>query len=182
MHRILLSIMLFSFFLDLNAQVGGADMVVLRNKQGRTIKSYFRGMPIDFGDLSGREVMGIVRKVDRDTIFIQQYDIRQAYTQWGTSVLDTVTAYLLKYHYNEISWIRKPSENFEFVRNGTIFMIGGTGYLLLHVFNAAYLKEPVIWSTVAIAGGIAAGGFLMHKLRKKKYMIGRNYHMEYIDI
>jgi hypothetical protein len=59
-------------------------------------------------------------------------------------------------------------------------MIGGTGYLLLHIVNAAYLKEPVIGSTVAIAGGIAVGGFLMNKFRKRKYEIGRGYDLKYI--
>jgi hypothetical protein len=59
-------------------------------------------------------------------------------------------------------------------------MIGGTGYLLLHIINAAYLKEPVIGSTVAIAGGIAVGGFVMNKLRKRKYEIGRGYELKYI--
>jgi hypothetical protein len=178
-------LMLFIFFLigaETVAQVVASDMVVLRNKQGHTIKSYFSGMPIDFGDLSGREVSGIVRKIEHDTLYIQQYDIRRAYNQWGTYVMDTVTAYLLKYNVNEITWIRKPRKGFEFVRDGTIFIIGGTAYLLLHVFNAAYLHEPVVASTVAIAGGIALGGVVMKKLRKNKYMIGKKYKMVYIPM
>jgi hypothetical protein len=167
---------------DLQAQVSPSDMVVLRNKKGRTVKSYFSGMPIDFGDRGGREVSGIVKKIDNDTIFIQQYDIRRLYNQWGTSVADTVTSYLLKYHHNEVSWVRKPKASFEFVRDGTIFIIGGTGYLLLHVINAAYLNEPVVGSTVAIAAGIAVGGIVMKKLRKNKYPIGKKYQMVYIDM
>ncbi len=68
------------------------------------------------------------------------------------------------------------------MRDGTIFIIGGTGYLLLHVINAAYLNEPVVGSTVAIAGGIAIGGIIMKKLRKHKYPIGKKYQMVYIDM
>ena len=182
MVRFILFFLFILTFEDLQAQVSPSDMVVLRNRQGHTVKSYFSGMPIDFGDRGGREVGGIVRKIDRDTLFIQQYDIRRAYNQWGTYVMDTVTAYMLKYHINEITWIRKPHKGFEFVRDGTIFIIGGTAYLLLHVFNAAYLKEPVVGSTVAIAGGIAVGGLVMKKLRKNKYKIGKNYQMVYIDM
>jgi len=182
MVRYILFFLFILTFTDLQAQVSPSDMVVLRNRQGHTVKSYFSGMPIDFGDRGGREVSGIVRKIDRDTLFIQQYDIRRAYNQWGTYVMDTVTAYMLKYHINEITWIRKPHKNFEFVRDGTIFIIGGTAYLLLHVINAAYLKEPVVGSTVAIAGGIAVGGLVMKKLRKNKYKIGKNYQMVYIDM
>ncbi len=168
--------------LDLASQVNPSDMVVLRNRKGHTVKSYFSGIPIVFGDRGGRIVSGVVRKIQRDTIFIQQYDVRKAYNQWGGYVADTITAYLLKYHRNEIKWIRKPGAKFEFVRDGTIFMVGGTAYLLLHVINAAYLKEPVVGSTVAIAGGIAVGGFLMRKARKQRYTIGKNYTLVYIPM
>ncbi len=183
MFRSILLFMLVFVGPALQAQVVNAsDMVVLRNRQGHTIKSYFSGMPIDFGDKSGRQISGIVKKIERDTLFIQQYDIRRAYNMWGTYVMDTVTAYLLKYHTNEITWIRKPHGSFEFVRDGSIFIIGGTAYLLLHVINAAYLKEPVVGSTVAIAGGIAVGGIVMKKLRKNRYTIGKKYTLVYIQM
>ena len=54
---------------------------------------------------------------------------------WGTQVQDTVGIFLTAYHTNEISWIRKPKAKFEFVRDGTIFMIGGVAYTALHVIN-----------------------------------------------
>jgi hypothetical protein len=60
-------------------------------------------------------------------------------------------------------------------------MVGGTAYGLLHVVNAAYLKEPVLWSTVATAGALAATGFVMNKLRTGRYQIGRKYKLVYID-
>lgn len=156
-------------------------MLVLRNNQNRTLRSYFPGKPIDFGSNTGREITGIVRKIANDTLYIQQYDIRQAYTIWGTQVQDTISIYFLKYHYNEIAWIRKNKAGFELLRNGTLFMVGGSAYTLLHLINAAYKKEPIIWSTVAISAGIAATGFVMHKLRKMRYTIGRKYHLKYIN-
>jgi hypothetical protein len=182
MFKTIMFFMLFMAAADARAQVKTSDMVVLKNRQGHTIKTYFSGMPIDFGDRGGREVSGVVKKIDKDTIYIQQFDIRQAYNRWGTYVMDTVTTYLLKYHYNEISWIRKPSARMEFVRDGTIFIIGGTAYLLLHVVNAAILSEPVVGSTVAIAAGVAAAGLVMKKLRKRRYTIGNKYSMAYIDM
>lgn len=182
MQRLIIFLFTILTWTELSAQVNASDMVLLRNKQGHTIKSYFSGMPIDFGDLNGREVTGVVRRIDHDTLFIQQYDIRQAYNQWGTYVMDTVTAYLLKYHYNEITWIRKPGSRLEFVRDGTIFIIGGTAYMLLHVINAAYLKQPVEGSTMAIAGAVALSGVVMKKLRKGRYTIGKRYKMVYVDM
>jgi hypothetical protein len=163
------------------AQQSGHDMIVLKNNKGRTVKTFFNGQTIDMG-ASGREVFGVIRKIRDDSLFIQYYDVRKAYNMWGTSVLDTVTSFLLPYGVDEINWIRKPPAKFEFVRNGVLFMVGGTGYVLLHVINAAYLKQPVIGSTVAIAGGIAVTGFVMNKLRKRKYEIGRGYELKYIPM
>lgn len=165
--------------MDLAAQARGHDMVSLRNKKGRSVKTYFNGVSIEMG-VNGREVDGLIRRVQDDSIFIQYFDVRKRYNMWGTSVLDTVTAYLTPYAVNEIQWIRKPPAKFEFVRNGVLFMIGGTGYMLLHVINAAYLKQPVVGSTMAISGGIAVTGFVMNKLRKRRYVIGKGYELKYI--
>jgi hypothetical protein len=163
-------------------QQGSFDMVLLKDKSsGRTVKSYFSGIPIAFETKSGRFVEGNIMKIERDTIFIQYYDVRRAMTMWGTQVQDTISVYWTGYHTNEIAWIRKPNAKFEFVRNGTIFMIAGTGYALLHVINAAYLDEPVLWSTIGVAAGVAVGGFIMYKLRKKRYVIGKGYELRYIN-
>jgi hypothetical protein len=166
---------------SIGQQQGSFDIVVLRDNNDRTIKSYFQGIPIVFGTTSGKYVEGTIRKIERDSIFIMKYDVRRAMTMWGTQVQDTVGVFWTAYHTNEISWIRKPKAKFEFVRDGTIFMIGGVAYAALHVFNAAYLGEPVIWSTVGISMGVAAAGFVMHKLRKRKYIIGHGYTLKYIN-
>lgn len=179
------SILLLAFSLlimeSFGQQQGSFDMVVLRDANNRTVKSYFQGIPITFGSTSGKYVEGTIRKIERDSIFIQRYDVRRAMTMWGTQVQDTVGIFLMAYHTNEIAWIRKPKAKFEFVRNGTLFMLGGGAYTVLHLVNAAYLGEPVVWSTVGIAVGIAAAGFVMHKLRKRQYVIGRGYTLKYIN-
>lgn len=175
------------FFLAFNSmgifaqQQGSFDMVVLRDRNDRTIKSYFQGIPIVFGTKSGKYVEGTIRKIERDSIFLQKYDVRRAMTMWGTQVQDTVGIFWFAYHTNEVAWIRKPKAKFEFVRDGTILMIGGAGYAALHLINAAYLSEPVDWTTIGISAGIAAAGFIMHKLRKRKYVIGEGYTLKYIN-
>lgn len=157
------------------------DMVVLRNRHNRTIKSYFAGIPITFGDQAGNVTQGVIKKVAGDSLFILQYDIRQAATMWGTPVLDTVSTYFIKFHTNEIAWIKKPRQSFEPFRNGTVFLLGGLGYGILHVANAAYLGEPVLWPNLAVAGGAAGLGYLMKKLRTNQYKIGKKYKLVYID-
>jgi len=174
-------VLVFFIMADLRAQVKGHDMLVLQNSKGMRVKTYFKGQSIEMG-VSGHNVSGIIRKIQDDSIFIQYYDIRQAYTMWGTQIMDTVTSFLIPFAVIDINWIRKPPGKFEFVRNGVLLMIGGGLYMFLHIVNAAYLKQPVIGSTVAISGGIAAAGLVMNKLRKRKYEIGHGYTIKYVPM
>jgi hypothetical protein len=160
----------------------GSDLILLKKNNGQTIQTFFAGSFIHFFDNTGREESGVIKKIERDTLFIIHYDVRRQYNMWGTSVADTMSAFLNRYHYNEIKAIRKPPKSFEFVRNGTLFMIAGTGYAVLHVANAAILDEKVDGTTLAIAGGVAAVGFAMRKLRKYNYSIGDKYHLSYIGM
>lgn len=176
-----LLILLFSCAM-LHCYSQSSDILLLKKKNGRTVKSYFSGSFIYFIDRSGREMSGNIKKIERDTLFIQYFDVRRAYNRWGTSVSDTVTSYLFRYHYNEIKSIPKSTTAFEFVRDGTIFMIGGVGYAALHLINSAIQHEEVVGKTVAIAGGVAAAGFIMRTLRKKSYVIGKKYNLQYVNM
>ena len=89
---------------------------------------------------------------------------------WGTTMADTLSAYLIKYHYKEIVSIPRDTKSFQFVRDGTLFMIGGVAYAVLHSVNAAIKKEPVDGTSLAIAGGVAAMGFAMRKLQRKRVL------------
>jgi hypothetical protein len=180
MKKLLLALFFNSILIHCSAQQ--SDILLLKKKNGRTVKSFFGGSFIYFIDQSGREMSGVIKKIERDTLFIQYFDVRRAYTRWGTTVADTITAYLFRYHYNEIRAIPKSLSAFEFVRDGTIFMIGGVGYAALHLINSAIQEEEVVGKTVAIAGGVAVAGFIMKKLRKKKYVMGKKYSLQYVNM
>lgn len=180
MKKLLLVSILISFQVACHAQ--RSDILLLKKKNGRTVNTYFSGSHIYFIHQTGREISGTIKKIDHDTLYIQYYDVRRAYTRWQTSVADTITAYLLRYHYNEIKAIPKSLSAFEFVRDGTIFMIGGVGYAGLHLINSAIHEEKVEGKTVAIAGGVAAAGFVMRKLRNKNYVIGKKYSLQYVNM
>lgn len=175
---------LFSVFLlfSLGTLAQGTDLLLLRNAKDRTIKTFLAGSFVQFTDISGHEVTGVLRKLERDTLFITYYDVKQRYTMWGTTMADTLTAYMLRYHYNEIYSVVKDPQSFEFVRDGTLFIIGGVAYAALHSINGLIKKEPLDGKTLAISGGVAATGFLMKKLRKRNYVIGRKYTLQYIGL
>ena len=160
----------------------GTDILVLKKRNGRTMKTFVRGSFIQFRDISGRTESGTLVRIANDSIYLRNYDIRSSYTMWGTMVLDTVSASLTRYHYRELAYIAKPAKSFEFVRNGTLFMLGGTSYAVLHLVNGAIKKEPIDMQTVAFSGAVAATGFLMMKLRKYYYPVGDKYRLNYINM
>jgi len=163
------------------ARAQPSDFLALKKKNGITIKNYFAGIPIDFYTARG-EVSGIIRKIDKDTIYITYHDVRMAYTMWGTQVPDTVTSYDLRYSYKDIIAIPKKAKGFEFVRDGSIFILGGTGFTVLHLVNSAIQSQPVNWKTVGIAMGVAGVGVIMRLLRKHEYKIGKKYTLNYINM
>jgi hypothetical protein len=160
----------------------GSDLLLLKKSKKKTMQTFFAGSFIRFTDINGREESGVIKKIERDTLFIIHHDIRRGYNIWGTSVADTVSAFLNRYHYNEIQALYKPPKSFEFIRNGALFMIAGTGYAVLHLANSAIQSEKVDGKTMAIAGGVAALGFIMYKMRKYKYQIGKKYRLTYISM
>ncbi len=160
----------------------GSDLLLLKKSRTKTIQTFFAGSFIHFTDINGRDESGVIKKIERDTLFIIHHDVRRSYNIWGTSVADTIGAFLNKYHYNEIRALYKPPKSFEFIRNGTLFMIGGAGYAALHLANSAIQNEKVVGKSLAIAGGVAAAGFIMYKMRKYKYTIGKKYQLNYIGM
>lgn len=174
-------LLLFLFpFSQLLAQ--GSDMVVLKKGPERTLKTYLSGSQIHFVTIAGTEVQGKIRKIQKDSLYINIYDERAAYTMWGTSFWDTVSVGLARYHIKEVREIFKPREKFSFIKNGLIFMMGGSAYSILHSVNALYLKQPIIPSTMAISGGIALTGFVLGRIHKKTIALGNKYYLQYIPI
>lgn len=181
MRKLLLFFLLLPGF-GVKGQQSPSDMILLKDRHGRTVKTLFSGLPIYFIDVAGRDVSGVIRKIARDSVFIQYYDIRKAYTQWGTSVMDTVTTFLIPVYYKEIKVIPKEHQHFEFVRDGTLFIIAGTGYAALHLINTAIQGGSVNGTSLAIAGGVAVTGLVMRKLRKKSYIVGKKYTLQYVNM
>lgn len=144
MHKVLPLVMcFFTSFFSFSQQ---SDFLSLKKKD-RTIKNYFKGAPIEFVHVNGYYISGIIERIYKDTLYVKQYDVRMAPTFWGTRTRDTMGHYDLRFHYKEISSIPKPEKSFEFVRNGTLFMIAGGGYAFLHTFNSLIQKTQIDRST-----------------------------------
>jgi|688.fasta_scaffold239822_3 hypothetical protein len=180
MFKLILTALIISGTIQAYAQ--GSDLLILKKKNGRTLQTFLNGSYFHFIDISGHENAGIIRKIDKDSVFVQFHDIRMRYTMWGTSVSDTVSSFLNAYHYRQIAAVMKPPRGFGFIRNGSLFIIGGTGYAALHLANAAINKEPVDPVVLAVAGAVTAGGLLLKKIRKESYLLGKKFYFNYIDM
>ena len=167
--------------LPILGQAQGWDMVLLK-RHGRTVDTYMPGKKVMFTMNDGRFAAGSIRKIEKDSIFLQEYDVRKAYNAWGTSSLDTISAFLNAYACKEIKAIQRPDQGFEFIRDGSLFIIGGAVYMGLHVINSAIQKAPIDPKAMAISGGFILGGWVMHRLRTHEFRIGGKYRLEYLPV
>ncbi len=160
----------------------GSDMIVLKKGAEKTIKTYLAGSQIHFISNSGIAIKGRIKKIQNDSIYINTYDEGQVYNRWGTTFWDTISVSLLKYHINEISEIFKPRKGLGFIKNGLLFMIGGTSYAMLHTVNSIYLKQPIEPATLVISGTVALSGYVLNRLHKNTLRLGNRYYLQYIPL
>ena len=182
MKKLLAICLVFNVIIPVITLAQGSDMVLLKKKNNRTVKSYLSETPIHLITVNGENIKGKIKKIDKDSLFINTYDERAGYTMWGTRVWDTLSIGLTKIHYNEVSEIVKPRAGMSIIKNGYIFLAGGISYALLNVVNSLIEKQPVDGITLAKAGGLIIGGWILKKTNKSTVKIGRRYHLQYVPL
>ena len=165
---------------DVTAQ--GSDIILVKKGANKTLTRLVPGRTVSLTEKSGRTLEGNVDRIDRDTLYVRQYDIRRRATQWGTSVADTVATCTVSCYYKDILTLEKTTESFRLFRNGMIPLVAGTGYSLLHLVNAGLQKEPVDGRTMAIAGGVALAGLALKKTHRNHIRLDGRHRLEYIDL
>lgn len=179
----LLCIAIFSFTIYASSQA--SDFIVIR-KNGVTIKSFLKGAYVKFFVTNGEYIESYITDIRNDSMYFKQIIVRQIGTPWGVPNLDTVATPIRSITYNEIDGIPRLNESFSYIKNGTLPMIGGGGYILLNLVNGAYLRDAPFGKKnlpgMAIATGVFSVGLLMNKLHKPFIKIGKKYSLEYIRI
>jgi hypothetical protein len=77
-----------------------SDFIVLK-KNGKSIKSFFTGSNISFETDEGFYA-GQISAIQKDSIFLTQYDVQQVLTRLGVTVLDTIAAYRLVFNHKQL--------------------------------------------------------------------------------
>ena len=156
--------------------------VVLLKKGKKTIKRYFAGSNIDITTTTGAYINAEISRITNDTMFLKQYVIRQVPTQLGVFILDTVTTYYYKYHYNQVKAIGKTGRRFN-LSASSASLLGG-GILLTVASGVVYLVDRDNFSPglMIASASLATIGYVLAKTGGKGMVIGKKYSLVYLDI
>jgi hypothetical protein len=139
------------------------DLLMLK-KKGAHVITYSQGMQINMETIYQQWFDGTISSIRHDSVF-----------------LDGVP-----FHYKEIMAIQRQRKGLNYKADGIILMAAGGGVLLLGAVNGLYRGDPAnTWYAPAsyiAAGTLLVGGFVLTRLETKKYVIGKKYTLEYLDL
>ncbi len=159
------------------------DFVVIK-KKNQTIRTFFSGSYARFQLLGGEWFNGRIVHIQNDSLFFREVIVQQVPTPWGVTRLDTMTTSVRKVHYNDIIAVPRRKESFTYIKNGSLLMIGGGGFIALNLVNSAHqhyapFGKDNLQGMLTAAGAFAAGK-TMHKLHKPYHTMGKKYKVRYI--
>lgn len=165
-----------------NAQSDAGNILILK-KGNKNVSKYFKGSPIAFYTREGMPVSGTIDRITTDSIFMYQYYIRRIQRMDGGVVFDTSGRYSLNFSLDNIGSfpiIKQKGRNI--FTDGTLLMLGGSGYLFLNIFNTTRQGEPPFGKenlpTVLTASGAIIGGFILKQAWPKRHRVGKKYNLK----
>lgn len=182
-----LLILCFSVSLTVCLYAQPSDILSVKKKNGLTLQNFYAGSRILFQTNEGYFVEGPVESIHDDSIFIRIYVTTRYMTSLGVPHTDTVHTELQKFYYKDIARIKvSHKEKFLQSRLPIYLMVGGGSYVLLNLGNSLVshysLTEKSNLKKLGIAGGLAAIGFLIHKLFPVHAFTTKKDKIEYIRI
>lgn len=162
-----------------------SDILILK-KNLRTIKTFFPGTEISMSTANGY-YNGRVTSINRDSVFIIQYDIRQMPSNLGVYFLDTVAAYRYGINYKQIiAFDKQYNKKFNWAGSGGALFGGGIllttvglGTWIFAKPNTRYYASPYLIGSAAVLAGV---GYLLVKSQGKGLALGKKYSLEYIHV
>ena len=160
------------------------DLLILK-KNNRTIESFFPGSEMDFST-NMRYYEAYVTSIEKDSVFLVQYDVRRVFTNLGVFVLDTVAQYHFGINYHDIISFGKNRKNFDWNSSGAALFGGGvlltTAGLITWIFakpNTRYYARPQLVIGAAALGTV---GYFLMKTGNKTRKLGKKYTLHYIKM
>ncbi len=179
--RSLYLLLIFSITISSFAQQG--DFIILKKNQ-RTIKTLFAGSPVSFTTATGIYT-GKINKIEKDTLFVIQYDIRKVFTNLGVYMIDTISSTQTAFHYKDVTSINKQTSGFNWAASGESLL--GGGILLTTVGLGTWIftkpgtqyhaSSPLVLGSATLAGL----GYLLMTQNRQIIKFGKKYSLEYIS-
>ncbi|MDQ6901669.1 MAG: hypothetical protein M3139_01500 [Bacteroidota bacterium] len=168
-----------------NSSAAQPSDILLLKKNSRTIKTFFPGNQISFNTSTGF-FSGLIQSIQKDSLFLVQYDIKRIPTNLGFYFLDTVGTYPFSINYKQITSFGKNKNNFDLSASGGALFGGGVllttvglGTWLFTKPKSQYYASPYL---VGGAAFLALVGYLLVKSGSRGLVIGKKYSLEYIRV
>lgn len=176
----------FLYFLSIlycHLVIAQNDFIILK-KNEHTIRTIFAGSQLSF-TTSSRYYSGRIRSIEKDSIYLLEYDIRQVPTTLGVYMMDTVGTYYSRIFYKDIVKIGKPRKGFDIAASGGALLGGGALITAVGLGTWVFTKSGDRYhaSPKLVAGSaiLAAAGYALLKTNTNVYSIGRKYQLKYIS-
>ena len=176
-------LVLFYFFFTVPC-IAQSDLLLLK-KNNRTEKTFFPGSEMTFSTTFGF-YNAYVTSIERDSVFLIQYDVRQVPTNLGVYMLDTVARYRFGVNYHDITGFGKSSSQFNWSASGGALFGGGIllttvglGTWIFSKPNTRYYARPAL---VITSAALATAGYLMMKSFNKGRPLGKKYQLTYVKV
>ena len=174
---------LLPFFL-ITACAAQNDLLILK-KNNRTVESFFPGSEMNFST-NERYYDAYVTSIEKDSVYLVQYDVRRVYTRLGVFVLDTVAQYHFAINYHQIVSFGKKRKNFDWNSSGAALFGGGTlltaAGLVTWIFAKPNTRYYARQELVIGAAAIATVGYFLMKSGNKNLILGKKYTLHYIKM
>jgi len=164
----------------------GSNNILLLKKGNKTLTKFMTGSAIRFSTTEGMPVEGRIERITPDSIFLINYTIRRLQRTDGGIIFDTAGRYRLMFSLTNIGALpagKQKGENI--LTNGALLRIAGAGYLVLNIINTTRQGDPPFGqeniSEILIGAGMVASGYLLGKLWRKRYPIGRKFYFKVIE-
>jgi hypothetical protein len=180
--RILLFLLICCMMVEAHAQ---SDLLVFKKRE-KTLQSWSSGSYIIFRFSNRQWIEGFVRKVQNDSIWLNQVQINRVFNNWGFYTFDTTQHGIMKFHVKEIMAVPRKDFSYNVISNGKLFQIGSLAFLFLNVFNSVIRKEPVFASDnlprLGAAGGVYLLGTILAKSNRTYWEVGKQYQFKTIQL
>jgi len=173
-----------------------AQKSILEFKRGRKVISrHWEGTEISFLLQDGEWKKGLIKKINKDSIYIQPSVVHYSPMGTDTFTLNTVgfsiseihampkRGMLIDYKNGRFQISRSGGHvHFYWIKSGVLFRWGAAAYLGVALVNGLYDKErKVTGGEIAYSLGVFGFGVLLKYLYKPYLKVGKKYHFKVLS-